>query len=375
MVIAAIAAVVQAVAAVAKAIARVILVLKLRTTVIAILATVVLCFSQLAFAAAPNVSTNPSFSLDFSDASKRSGLTWTDQVAGLSAATTGTQYLTDFGGVESFTTSASYLDFGKPAIGSAINPTSDISAEVWIKFNAFNVNWNIFLTHWFDDLAGNSVANDFHFSVYTDGVAPRQLNLYTTGKFDLRGTSTIVTGKWYHFAFSVDNTSATKRIELYVNGIRETVYTQSASVRTANTNNRFIVGDARAVTSPNGQIAKVRLYNRALTATEMKSNFDADRINYGFVPTLNLSVPAATYRTSQTITLTSTHAGIASFYANNKVIPGCIKKAISTSVTCNWKPSLHGRNTIKANVIPTDTTIAPGSTQTISLVNQRANRR
>lgn len=346
--------------------------LKLRTTVIAIIAAVVLCFSQWAFAAAPNVSTNPTFSLDFSDASKRSGLTWTDQVAGLSATTSGTQYLSDFGGVESFTASSSYLDFGKPAIGSAINPSSDISAEVWIKFNTFNANWNIFLTHWFDDIAGSSVANDFHFSVYSDGVVPRQLNLYTTGKHDLRGTSTIVTGKWYHFAFSVDNTSATKKIELYVNGIRETVHTQSTSVRTANTNNRFMVGDARAVVSPNGQIAKVRLYNRALTAAEVKSNFDADRVKYGFAPTLNLSVPSATYRTSQTITLTSTHAGIASFYANNKVIPGCIKKTITTSVTCNWKPSVHGTNVLRANLTPTDSTATPGSTQISSFVNKRS---
>ncbi len=375
MVIAAIAAVAQVVAAVARAIARVILVLKLRTTVIAIIATVVLCFSQWAFAAAPNVSTNPSFSLDFSDASKRSGTTWTDQVAGLSATTSGTQYLTDLGGVESFTTSASYLDFGKPAIGSALNPSSDISAEVWIKFNSFNAYWNIFLTHWFDDLSGNSVANDFHFSVYSDGAVPRQLNLYTTGKYDLRGTSTIVTGKWYYFAFSIDNTSATKRIELYVNGIRETIHTQANSVRTANANNKFFVGDSRSSSAPNGQIAKVRLYNRALTAAEVKSNFDSDRVTYGFRPTLNLSVPAATYRTSQIITLTSTHAGIASFYANNKVIPGCIKKAISTSVNCNWKPSLHGRNTVSANVTPSDTTIASGSTQITSFVSKRVIRR
>lgn len=349
--------------------------LKHRATAIAAIAAVVLSVSQWAIAAAPNVSTNPTFSLDFSDASKRSGLTWTDQVAGLSATTSGTQYLSDFGGVESFTSSSSYLDFGKPAIGSAINPSSDISAEVWIKFNTFNANWNIFLTHWFDDIVGNSIANDFHFSVYSDGVTPRQLNLYTTGKSDLRGTSTIVTGKWYHFTFTIDNTSATKRIELYVNGIRETVFTQSASVRTANTNNKIFVGDPRAVTSPNGQIAKVRMYNRALSSAEVKSNFDSDRTTYGFTPTLSLSVPAAIYRTSQAITLTSTHAGTVNFYANNKVIPGCIKKTITTSITCIWKPSVHGTNMLRANLTPADTTVTPGSIQISSFVNKRTNSR
>ena len=349
--------------------------LKRRTTVVAVISTVVLCFSQWAFAAVPNVSTNPSFALDFSDSTKRSGSIWTDQVAGLTATELGTQYLADFGGVESFSATASSLDFGKPAIGTALNPTSDISAEVWIKINTFNTNWNIFLTHWFDDAIGNSTANDFHFSVYTDGTSPRQLNLYTTGKSDLRGTSTIVTGKWYYFAFTIDNTSATKRIDLYVNGVRETTWTQSASVRTANTVNRFYVGDARTAGSPNGQIAKVRLYSRALTATEIKSNFDADRERYGFSPTLSMSVPATTYRSAQNISLTSSHAGVVSFYSNNRLIPGCVKKAIATSTTCTWKPSIHGMNTLKAYLVPTDTMTAPGSTQITSFVGKRTNTR
>lgn len=349
--------------------------LQRRATVIAVIATVVLCFSQWAFAAAPNVSTSPTFSLDFSDASKRSGSIWTDQVAGLTAAESGSQYLTDFGGVESFSATASYLDFGKPAIGSALNPTSNMSAEVWIKFNVFNLNWNIFLTHWFDDIAGGSIANDYHFSVYTDGTSPRQLNLYTTGKADLRGTSTIVTGKWYHFAFSIDNTSATKKIELYVNGVRETLFTQSASVRTANVNNKLIVGDARTAGSPSGLIAKVRIYNRALTSTEIKSNFDADRVTYGFAPTLTMSTTTSTYRTAQNISLTSSHPGVVSFYSNNRLIPGCIKKSITVSITCSWKPSIHGSNSVRAYLVPTDTMIAPGSTQITSFVNKRTNSR
>jgi hypothetical protein len=350
-------------------------VLQRRTTVIAVIATVVLCFSQWAFAAAPSVSTNPTFSLDFSDSSRRSSSVWTDQVAGLSATESGTQYSTELGGVETFTASNSYLDFGKPSIGSALNPSSDISAEVWVRIGAFNANWNIFLTHWFDDSAGTSVANDFHFSVYSDGNSPRQLNLYTTGKSDLRGTSTIVTGKWYHFTFTIDNTSATKRIALYVNGLLETAFTQSASVRTANTNNRFWVGDARANVSPNGNLAKVRIYNRALSAAEVKSNFDSDRSTYGFATNVSVSASNALYKSSQTITASSTSAGTATFYANDKVIPGCIKKVISTSVSCTWKPWLHGFNTVRASITPSDTQFAPGSAKTTVFIAKRSGTR
>ena len=345
-----------------------------RTTAVAALAALVLCISQYAFAAL-SVTTSPTFSLDFADPTKVSGSTWTDQVAGLSATAVGAQFSSELGGIETFTASGSYLDFGKPAIGTALNPASDISAEAWVRINTFNVNWNIFLTHWFDDTAGNSVSNDFHFSVYTDGTSPRQLNLYTTGKYDLRGTSTIVAGKWYHFSFTIDNTSATKRIALYVNGQLETVFTQAASVRTANTNNRLWVGDARANGAPNGNVAKVRIYNRALTAAEVKSNFDADRTTYGFATKVSVSASSALYKSSQTVTATSTSAGTATFYANDKVIPGCIKKVISSSVTCTWKPWFHGFNTVRASITPSDIQFAPGSAQTTVFITKRSGTR
>ena len=345
-----------------------------RATVVSAITAVVLCTSQYAFAAL-SVSTSPTFSLDFADSTKVSGSTWTDQVAGLSATAVNTQFSSELGGVETFTGTSSYFDFGKPAIGSALNPTSNISAEAWVRINTFNANWNIFLTHWFDDTAGNGSTHDFHFSVYSDGSSPRQLNLYTTGKSDLRGTSTIVTGKWYHFAFTVDNSSATKRIALYVNGILETEFTQAASVRTANTNNAVWVGDARANVAPNGQIAKVRLYSRALTASEVKSNFDADRSIYGFATRVTLTASNSIYRTTQSLSTTSTSSGKVTFYSNGKVIPGCIRVLISTSATCTWKPSLHGFNTLKAIVTPSDSQYANGTAQSTVFIAKRTNNR
>jgi hypothetical protein len=345
-----------------------------RTTSVAVLSAVVLCFSQYAFAAL-SVSTSPTFSLDFSDPTKVSGSTWTDQVAGLSATAVNTQFSSELGGIETFTATGSYLDFGKPAIGSALNPSSDISAEAWVRISNFNATWNIFLTHWFDDTAGNSASNDFHFSVYSDGVSPRQLNFHTTSKADLRGTSTIVTGKWYHFTFTIDNTSATKRIALYVNGQLETAYTQSATVRTANANNRFWVGDARASVAVNGNVAKARIYNRALTATEVKSNFDADRLIFGFSARVTITASDSIYKSSQTISATTTSPGVVTFFDNDKVIPGCIRKTITASTSCSWKPSLHGFNKLKATVIPTDTQYALGSAQMTVFITKRTGTR
>lgn len=346
-----------------------------RTAVAATFALALISISQVSFAASPSVSTTPTFSLDFSDSSRVSGTTWSDQVAGISATAVGMQFSPELGGVETFTASGSYMDYDKPAIGTALNPSSDISGEVWVKISAFNANWNIFLTRWFDNLTGTSVASDFHFGVYSDGSSPRQLNLYTTNKSDLRGSTTIVLNKWYHFVFTIDNTSATKRIALYVNNNLDATHTSSSALRVANTNNKFIVGDARSLVSPNGVMARARIYNKSLTATEVASNFIAERRAFGYQATVGLTASNGIYRVGQTLTASSNKPGRATFYANNKVIAGCHKKSITTTTTCNWKPALHGFNNVKVEVVPTDAEFASGTAQsTLFIVKRSSNR-
>lgn len=348
--------------------------------VAALTATMALLFTQLAFGATPAVTTNPSFSLDFSDSSKKSGTTWTDQVSGLSATESGTSYSTEMGGIESFTASNSYLDFGKPAIGSAGNPSSDMTAEVWFRINTFNANWNILMSRWFDNTSGTSAASDFHFSVYSDTNANTpQINIYTTGKSDLRGTTTIAANKWYYAAFSVDNSSTTKKLTLYLNGQAENSFTSSSSLRTANTNNNLWVGDGRGAVAPNGQIAKARIYNRALTANEVKSNFEAERIQFGYTTSISISASNGVFRNTQTLSTSSVNQGRVTFYANGKRIPGCLNVSQSGSgpyvATCTWKPTLHGFNNLKAYLEPTNIRLAPSTNGVSAFITKRVSAR
>ena len=137
----------------------------------------------------------------------------------------------------------------------------------------------------------------------------------------------------------------------------------------------FIVGDARANTGPNGVIARLRIYNKALTSSEVSSNYSADLTQ--FIPVANISLTASNgiYRVSQSLTATTTQPGIAKFYVNNKVIPGCGKLAISASVTCNWRPSMRGNMVIKVVVVPTDTAIASKTTQSSLFIGNRSSKR
>ena len=71
--------------------------------------------------------------------------------------------------------------------------------------------------------------------------------------------------------------------------------------------------------------------------------------------TLSLSTNLLTAEKGKisTINATISTPGKVTFYANGKVISGCIKKSASTSATCSWKPAIQGRVTmLKALLVP-----------------------
>lgn len=72
--------------------------------------------------------------------------------------------------------------------------------------------------------------------------------------------------------------------------------------------------------------------------------------------TISISKPQSPslFRTSQSITANTTGMGKATFYQNGKIIPACRNLNVSGStVTCTWKPSLHGVLRIYSAFTPT----------------------
>jgi hypothetical protein len=47
-------------------------------------------------------------------------------------------------------------------------------------------------------------------------------------------------------------------------------------------------------------------------------------------------------------------AGRITFFSNEKRIPGCINKVVTTSIVCSWKPPTRGTVTLTATLIPSD---------------------
>lgn len=271
------------------------------------------------------------------------------------------------------------------AVGSAYNPSGDMSIFLWIKPTSWNTDWNIFASRWFIDLAGTGGASDYHFSIKstTSGGAVHKLNLYTTSASEMWGNYDFALNKWYSVGFTL---TAGGNMQMYVNGQPDGAVRTSAGHTATNTSYLF-VGDARSgnncwTCSMNGYIGKFRIWNSVLTSSQVAGDYRNEAATFGYSSSLALSLASNTpqYRISNTITATITgptnYAGKITFYENGKTIVGCKNKATSTSTaTCAWKPSRHGVTTISASYTPSDLTFLTGSVANTYIVKARANNR
>ncbi len=91
--------------------------------------------------------------------------------------------------------------------------------------------------------------------------------------------------------------------------------------------------------------------------------------------TVNLSIAGgvSTVNKGTPITLTAAvgSPGRITFYANNKKIPGCINRLVSTSVNCNWKPPTQGNVVITAILLPTDSAFTRSPSSDFALLVSR----
>lgn len=165
-----------------------------------------------------------------------------------------------------------YVDFGKTP---ANFPTGDISVFVWVRPSALANGWNIILTKWFYDYAGNGGYSDFHYAVYPSGANYYQ-NLYTTSQSNLFGATPISVNTWYQIGFTISNGS----MQMYLNGTLDGA--SRANSRTNYTQSNLWLGDARpGVGGFIGNIGSVLIYNRGITQEEVFQNFNATKHKYG----------------------------------------------------------------------------------------------
>lgn len=192
---------------------------------------------------------------------------------------------------QNYTTNAAqvaHLNFGLPIYGNSGNyltfdgvndyVTTNISTintsatyNVWLNRTASANSYNMFMGQYLPYFAFNS-SNQIHFSMNIGG----QQSLFST--------ISLSNNTWYNLTFvhNYDGTNTTASI--YINGSLNTSASYAGSQSTSSGRNFMIGGwrtDAPTEYPFYGKISQVSIYNRALTASEIKQNFEANRKIYG----------------------------------------------------------------------------------------------
>ena len=164
-------------------------------------------------------------------------------------------YALEFDGVDD------YVDCGK---NTAIKG-KELTISLWIKFlsepskvNAHIVCRNYYLGFW------GKRENPVHFSFYVGG---KDFAGMMAGK-EYR----FVKGKWYHIAATYDYDIAEMRI--YVNGECIATHDEARLIVAGNPNKPLRIGTGDGGAHFKGIVDEVRIYNRALSADEIKSLYE-----------------------------------------------------------------------------------------------------
>lgn len=195
-----------------------------------------------------------------------SGTTWSDLSGNGNNATllNGAAYSATGGGSISFNGSNQYAD---GTTNSATNLTGDMSMDMWFRVSAHPGDW----VRVFGRGNVSTRTYGFWYNPNYNGASyflyQRSGNLYYNFTYSLN--------TWYHVACTSSGSNHT----LYVNG--SSVGTGSWGASTG-VSEAWTCGYGLWHTYHNGLISVARLYNRALSASEVTQNYDNEKARYGY---------------------------------------------------------------------------------------------
>lgn len=167
----------------------------------------------------------------------------------------------------SFNGSSDFLNCGKNTSLDSISGTTNVTVESWVNLSGYGSSGYGVITHkgnpwaWLMENPSQTMRIRFSLSVSGDiacsDTLPHDLNV------------------WYHFVGTYDGSN----MRFYRNG--NLTNTVSASGTLGGSGVDMVVGSFSGAYFSSGKIPVVKIYNRTLSATEIKQNFDALRDRYG----------------------------------------------------------------------------------------------
>lgn len=224
------------------------------------------------FTGAPVVDTSLTMWLDFGQTASYSGSGATvndlspTRTANVTLTGSPTFSSTDGGGSETFNGTSQYGTGSGAPLGS-----SAYTKSFWFQLSSYGVNNNVV-----------SGATGQHFSYFGGGT--RLLNGHSFwgnyGAFS--SVTTFSLNTWYHAVVTFNTATG---MALYVNGALDSTYVSTSGTSRTDTaltgNGQVDIAQFSGGNFLAGKIGQVMVYNRALTADEVATNFNALRGRYG----------------------------------------------------------------------------------------------
>jgi hypothetical protein len=137
-------------------------------------------------------------------------------------------------------------------------PGTSRTYELWLKSKSFGIGWQT----WFDDSGNERVLF---------GTSTNTLHIYP----DVNLTANLSANVWYHLAYTLSGTSAVG----YVNGQQIGTGTYTSGLASGNIT-LYLLGDSGSEIS-SGYCPIMRVYNRPLSASEIATNYNAQKARFG----------------------------------------------------------------------------------------------
>jgi subtilisin-like proprotein convertase family protein len=158
----------------------------------------------------------------------------------------------------SFSGTASYVAVYPSA---TLNITGSFTLEAWINPNAVTTNYQGILSK------GTSGVRHYSLNFAASPVADR-VEIATNGGQKIRSRTAIVAGRWTHVAGVYDN--ATSTFSVYLNGVFDTSAVVTGAAPADGPADSVFVGKTSTGVMYTGLIDDARIWNRALSVTEIR---------------------------------------------------------------------------------------------------------
>jgi hypothetical protein len=165
----------------------------------------------------------------------------------------------------SFNGSSNYID-----CGNILSDLTNLTLECWIKFGTQTSSYNGILSKTLNNSNGYELRTTSFTSTTTS------VEFRYKGDTASSGSTTLSNNIWYNIV----GTGTFGSQKLYINGLL--VLSSTVAVTPDPNALSFVIGKlAYAGLYMNGSIPVAKVYNRALSATEIQQNFNAQRTRYG----------------------------------------------------------------------------------------------